>query len=106
MKKMGDDRKLWINRTEWENSKKTINMINDKQWEEAAQYINNLTRKEKQKIFIARENLSSYTTSQFIEDETADSLRAALISSVTPMMPKSGCKVSVDPSSAFQTLAT
>ena len=64
--KMGEDRKLWTHRTEWESTKKTINMINNKQWKETAKCINNLTRKEKQKIY----NVPSYISLQKMEKLT------------------------------------
>ena len=57
-----------------------------------------------QKLFIAREKLSQFTCSSFIEDESTSSLRDAIISSVIEFMPISGCTIRVDPAPAFQSL--
>ena len=58
-----------------------------------------------QKIFICRENLTQYTFSKFIENETSESLEEAIVEAVIDIMPITGCTVRVDPSPAFQSLA-
>ena len=56
-------------------------------------------------IFLAREELSQFTSTALILDETADSLRDAVMAAVLELMPDEGTKVQVDCAPAFQTLA-
>ena len=58
-----------------------------------------------QKIFICRENLSQFTFTKLIPDETTETLMNAIIESVIELMPITGCTVRVDPCPAFQSLA-
>ena len=62
--------------------------------------------REGQKIFLSREKLSQFTTTCFVNDQTADSLREALISSIIELIPESGAVVQVDCATALQTLST
>ena len=50
--------------------------------------------------------MSQFTTTCFINDQTADSLREALISSIIELIPESGAVVQVDCATALQTLST
>ena len=56
-------------------------------------------------IIIVREKLSSFTMTKFIKDQTANSLKEALITMILEMIPHSGTTVQVDCASAWQTLA-
>ena len=58
-----------------------------------------------QKIFICRENLSQFTISCFIEDESVDTIRNAILSSVLEYIPPEGTTVRVDPAPANKTLS-
>lgn len=62
-------------------------------------------KKDGQLIFICREKLSQFTSSQFIIDETADSLRDAIVNAVLEFMPEQGAIVQVDCAPGLQTLA-
>ena len=63
-------------------------------------------KKDSQLIFVCREKLSQFTTSQIISDETADSLRDCVVSSVIEFMPHSGATIQVDCATGFQKLAS
>ena len=58
-----------------------------------------------QKIFLCREKLTQYTTTQIIPDETAETFRQAIFHSVLPMIPSSGAKVQVDAAPGLQSVA-
>lgn len=58
-----------------------------------------------QKILICREKLSQFTTTVTLDDETVDSLRNAIISSVIEIMPPTGAVIRMDPAPALQSLA-
>ena len=62
-------------------------------------------KKDGQLIFVCREKLSQFTSSQFIPDETADSLRDAIINTVIELMPDQGTVVQVDCAPGLQSLA-
>ena len=58
-----------------------------------------------QKILLTREKLSQFTITTRVEDETADSLRTALISDIIEFIPSSGSSVQVDNAPAWQSLS-
>ena len=57
-----------------------------------------------QQILIVREKLSSFTFTKFIEDQTAATLKSALISLILDFVPQSGSTVQVDCATAWATL--
>ena len=57
-----------------------------------------------QQILIVREKLSSFTFTKFIEDQTAKTLKSALISLILDFVPQSGSTVQVDCATAWATL--
>ena len=59
-----------------------------------------------QKILLTREKLSQFTATTLIQNETADSLRTALMSQILEFLPSSGALIQVDCAPAFQTLKT
>ena len=61
-------------------------------------------RREGQLILLCREKLSQFTTTCIITNETANSLREALISSILEFIPVDGVTIQVDEAPAFQTL--
>ena len=63
-------------------------------------------KKDCQLILICREKLSQFSISQIIPDESADSLRNSLISSVLEFLPEFGTTIQVDCSTGFQKLAS
>ena len=63
-----------------------------------------ICRPHKQFLFICRENLSSFTTSKILPDESADSIREALIESLLDMIPEEGTTVRLDSASAHKSL--
>ena len=62
-------------------------------------------KQHKQLLLICRENLSQHTTAKILDDETADSIRDALIAAVIELMPDEGTTVRLDPAPGNQTLA-
>ena len=58
-----------------------------------------------QLIFISREKLSQFVFTKIIPDETANSIREALLAGCIELIPESGGCVRVDPGSSLQTLA-
>ena len=60
----------------------------------------------RQKIFLAREKLSQHTWLEIIEDQTASSLRTALIRTILPWTHPAGATVRCDGAAAFSSLAT
>ena len=52
-----------------------------------------------------REKLSQFTLTKLLKDETADSLRSAIISLIAEYLPTTGASVQVDCAIAFQTLS-
>ena len=71
-----------------------------------AKFSADVCKQNKQLVFICRENLSSFTTSKIIRDETADSIREAIIESVLDIIPEEGTTVRLDPASAHTSLVT
>ena len=71
----------------------------------ASKFSADVLKQHKQLIFICRENLSQYTTATILTDETADSIREAIIASVLDLMPEEGTTVRLDPAPGNQTLA-
>ena len=63
-------------------------------------------KQHKQLIFICRENLSQFTISKILPDETADSVREAIISIVLELIPENGTTVRLDPAPGNQALAS
>ena len=59
---------------------------------------------EGQKIFICREKLSQFAFTKILYDETADSIRDAIVDSIVQIMPSSGATIRLDPSPAHQSL--
>ena len=60
----------------------------------------------KQRIFLAREKLSQHTWLEVIEDQTASSLRTALIRTILPWTHPAGATIRCDGAAAFSSLAT
>ena len=58
-----------------------------------------------QKILLCREKLSQFTMTKLLRDETADSIRSAIIVLILEFIPDSGASVQVDCATAFQTLS-
>ena len=58
-----------------------------------------------QKIFVCRENLSQFTITKIIEDETSDSIRDAIVASTLEFVPPNGTTIRVDPAPAHKLLA-
>ena len=63
-----------------------------------------ICKQQKQLIFICRENLSGFTTSKILDDETADSIREAVLACVLDVIPESGTVIRLDSAPAHQTL--
>ena len=57
-----------------------------------------------QKILIVKEKLSQFLMGSIIADQTADTLKAAVLSHVCSMMPDSGTVIRTDGATAFQAL--
>ena len=70
----------------------------------ASNFSADVIKREGQKILLCREKLSQFTITCIITDETADSLREALVSSTVEMIPATGTTIQVDEAPAFQTL--
>ena len=58
----------------------------------------------KQKIFLCREKLSQFTTTKIIQDETAESLKEAILLSVLDLIPSSGTVIQVDAAPGFRSI--
>ena len=69
-----------------------------------ANFSSDVIRMHGQKILLSREKLSQFTQTVLIKDETADSLRTALIAQILEFIPSSGASVQVDCAPAFQSL--
>lgn len=59
-----------------------------------------------QKIFICREQLSQFTYSKIIEDESAESLRTAILHSVLDIIPSTGTTIRVDAAPGLQSISS
>ena len=70
----------------------------------ASRFAADVIERESQKILIVREHISQYTRGLIIPDQTAETLRQALISLVADIMPDSGTEIRVDGATAFQSL--
>ena len=68
-------------------------------------YSADILKKDGQLIFLCREKLTQFTTSKIIPDETADSLRDAIVASTIEFMPETGAIIQVDCAPGLQTLA-
>ena len=58
-----------------------------------------------QKILLCREKLSQFTTTKLLQDETANSIRTALIALIVEFMPSSGACIQVDCATSFLSLS-
>ena len=58
-----------------------------------------------QKLLVVRENLSSFTSISLLADQTANTIRPALLGSLLDLIPASGCRVRTDGAASFQSLA-
>ena len=67
------------------------------------QFSADIIRRCKQKIFTTRDVFSSFTTAALVQDETASSLRSALLST-TSLLRQSECSVRVDGATGFVAL--
>ena len=63
-------------------------------------------RGDQQFIFIAREKLSSFTVTKIITDEKSETLREAIISTTSELIPEDGLVMQVDNCPALVTLAS
>ena len=61
-------------------------------------------KQHKQLVFICRENLSTFTTSKILPDETADSIREAILQAVLDFIPEAGTTIRLDSASAHKSL--
>ena len=71
-----------------------------------AQWAADVIKSDKQLIFIAREKLSNFTVTRFINDEGKSSIREAIILSTAELIPAGGLQVQVDNASALQALVS
>ena len=71
-----------------------------------ANFSSDVIRMHGQKILLTREKLSQFTITTLVKDETADSLRTALVTQILEFIPSSGALVQVDCAPAFQSLKT
>ena len=71
-----------------------------------ANFSSDVIRMHGQKILLTREKLSQFTMTILVKDETADSLRTALVTQILEFIPSSGALVQVDCAPAFQSLKT
>ena len=62
--------------------------------------------REGQRILAIRECISQYTRAQLIHDQTAETLKRAVISLVIDIMPDTGTEIRVDGATSFQALQT
>ena len=63
-----------------------------------------IIERNKQKVLGVREDLTKYTILKIIPDQTADTLREAILSSVLPLMSHQGAIIRTDSAPAMQTL--
>ena len=63
-----------------------------------------IMERERQLIFVCRENLTQFTQLMILEDQSAKSLRLAVMSTIVPWIAEQGCYVRVDGAQAFLTL--
>ena len=70
----------------------------------ASRFSADVIEREAQKILIVREHLSQFTRGLIIPDQTADTLKQALISLVIDLIPNLGTEIRVDGAAAFQSL--
>ena len=62
-------------------------------------------KRNKQKILVLRDNLTSFTQTKFVPSESKDDLRSGLISLTLPFKPKMKAVIRVDPHSSFESLS-
>ena len=65
-----------------------------------------IIRRERQKIFILRDNFSSLTAAMLIPSEQAEDLKEAIINLTSPIRMASSITVRVDAAMGFQALTT
>ena len=70
----------------------------------ASNFAADVIERHSQKILIVRENLSQYTRGVIIQDQTSQTLQAALLSLILDLIPDSGTTVRVDGATAFQAI--
>ena len=70
-----------------------------------ANFSADVIKKDSQLVFLCREKLSQFTFTRIISDESADSLRDAIVAAVLDLMPETGANVQVDCAPGLQTLA-
>ena len=63
-----------------------------------------IIKSDRQLVFIARENLSNFTVTKLISNETASSIRDAIIQSTAELIPGEGLEMQVDNAPAMQSL--
>ena len=68
------------------------------------QWAADVVKADRQLIFIAREKLSNYTVTRFIQAETKDALREAIILSTAELIPGEGLLMQVDNAAGLQAL--
>ena len=71
----------------------------------ASNFAVDVIERSSQKIFIVREELSQFSRGMIIKDQTADTLREALLCLIVDLLPDTGTEIRVDGATAFQTLA-
>ena len=70
----------------------------------ASNFSADVIEREGQKILVVREGISQYTKGIIIKDQTAETLRNALLTLVIDLIPDSGTEIRVDGATAFQAL--
>ena len=69
-----------------------------------ARFAADVIEREGQKILVIRECLSQFTRAQLIQDQTAETLKRAIVSLVIDIMPDTGTEIWVDGATSFQAL--
>ena len=68
-------------------------------------HIADVIKQNRQLIFISREKLTQFVYTKIIPDESAGSIREALLAGCIELIPEAGGCVRVDPGSSLQSLA-
>ena len=71
----------------------------------ASNFAVDIIERANQKILEVKENLSSFVRAQFVPDQTANTLKKAIIKQVVDIIPESGAEIRADCATSFQSLA-
>ena len=69
-----------------------------------ANFSSDVIRRDNQKILLTRAKLSQFTITRLIQDETADTLETALLTSIMDFIPDEGATIQLDNAPGWQTL--